>query len=162
MILQPFFLRIQCEERCEMRGNTAKLTYLYLKAIVDAVFDSNGDEKLVELRSSAIKAVYVQSLAYFKEGFLACIIEDLFEKKAQFINGAAAKQEIKEILKPSVPHYDYNSLIPTSIYHVDEEELLLWSLVSPCTKLMDCAVERYKELFIKILPEQAALIGIKK
>lgn len=64
-----------------MQADTLKLFYLYTEALVDAVFDSNGDEKLIQLRCSAIKSVYTKSLAYFNEGFLACVIESLFEKK---------------------------------------------------------------------------------
>ena len=45
-----------------------------------------------------------------------------------------------------------------SPYYAEEEELMLWSRTSLLGPLNDAGYRRYKELFQKMLPEQAAQI----
>ena len=57
------------------------------------------------------------------------------------------------LLKLSKPHFDGKKFVYTSLYAVEEEELLLWSLTSLQGPLRDEGYRRYRELFEKCLPE---------
>ena len=70
---------------------------------------------------------------------------------------ASTKAELQEIVKPSVPHWNFGDF-PTGPYHVLEEEAILWSEASLEAPLNDDEVRRYQEVFSKLYPEQAAEI----
>jgi hypothetical protein len=52
------------------------------------------------------------------------------KKKLDFIIKAQTIKELDEIERISEPHYDGNKLVPSSPYHIEEEELLMFSLTS--------------------------------
>lgn len=58
------------------------------------------------------------------------IIRTVFTKKLEFIRAAKSQKEMKEIFSYSAPHYDGNRFRVDSPYHIDEEELLQWSIAS--------------------------------
>ncbi|WP_320959627.1 hypothetical protein [Hungatella effluvii] len=79
------------------------------------------------------------------------------EKKSRMIITASTKAELQEIVKPSVPHWNFGDF-RTGPYHVLEEEAILWSEASLEAPLNDDGVRRYQEVFSKLYPEQAAEI----
>ncbi|OUQ55213.1 hypothetical protein B5E58_12690 [Tyzzerella sp. An114] len=85
---------------------------------------------------------------YENMGFKDELLLAVTKKKIEFINNAKFKIEIKQILKPSVPKYNFGNFI-FSKYHIEEEELLLWSVMSLKAPLNDEGFKRYFELFEK-------------
>ena len=71
---------------------------------------------------------------------------------------ATTRQEMDEILKPSLPFYNYATFVPKSSYHVEEEELILWSVASLQSTLKPEAVERFQYLFKKLTKEKGVCI----
>ena len=59
------------------------------------------------------------------------------------------KAELEEIVKPSRPRYSGGIFYPGNLYHVEEEELLLWSKTSLKAPLILQGYVRYQELFEK-------------
>lgn len=140
-----------------MDNGQGMLTILYCQSLTTVFLESRSD-KLAGLRIGAIHDLYGIVLTYSKMGFLSSLIEKIWEKKIAFILQAETKKDVAEILKPSVPYYDYNSFRPKSNFHVDEEEIILWSMASLQAPLKDFAFNRYLELFYKVLPEQTELL----
>lgn len=84
------------------------------------------------------------------------LIEAVWQKKLEFIMAAKSKSELKDIMRPSLPKLVASGeMVPTSPYHVEEEELLLWAIISPHMNIISEAQERYKVLFRKFFPKQA-------
>lgn len=132
---------------------------LYAKALASLILDAGEDEKITGLRYNALLKLYKTAGKYQEEGFLPEMVEAFFDRKSQMLLNAKSKTEINEILKPSAPYYDGNAMVPKkSPYYVEEEELMLWSRTSLLGPLNDAGNRRYKELFQKLLPEQAAQI----
>jgi len=103
------------------------LEYKYLKEITYAILDETLPDEIKELRAEGFEALHDIILAYQKIGLERGLIAVVWDKKAQFINEAAKRAEINEILKPSLPAYDCyaDEFHVKPKYHVDEEELLL-------------------------------------
>lgn len=101
---------------------------LYAKALASLILDAGEDEKITGLRYNALLKLYKTARKYQEEGFLPEMVEAFFDRKSQMLLNAKSKTEINEILKPSVG------------------------------PLNDAGNRRYKELFQKLLPEQAARI----
>ena len=87
-------------------------------------------DKLFDERVEALVKLYRRAEFYLKQGFLESIVCEFHRKKVEMIMQAETKGEITEILKLSKPHFDGKKFVYTSPYAVEEEELLLWSLIS--------------------------------
>ncbi len=92
---------------------------------------------------------------YEKEGFLPELVETVFCKKADFIMMAKTKTELEEIVKPSIPRYSGGNFYPGNSYHVEEDELILWSKTSLKAPLIPQGYKRYQELFEKYVKDEA-------
>lgn len=68
---------------------------------------------------------------------------------------AKTKAELEEIIKPSTPRYSGGAFYPGSFYHVEEEELILWSRTSLKAPLIPQEYKRYQELFEKYVSSEA-------
>jgi len=93
-------------------------------------------------------------------GFLKDLVLTICEKKIVFIHQARTKKDIEEILELSKVRFNGREVVPVSKYHIPEEELLLWSMISPAAPLKDYAVKRYEKLFRELLPEQADILNL--
>ncbi len=113
------------------------------------LMDNRLTEKLRSRRFDALRKMRGITAQYEKEGFLPELIETVFCKKADFLMEAKTKAEIEEILKPSTPTYSGGNFQPGNQYHVEEEELILWSKTSLKAPLIPEAQKRYQELFEK-------------
>lgn len=82
-------------------------------------------------------------------GFLESIIYQIALKKINFLMDAKTKSEVKAILRPSVPVYIGNGFVPSGVFHIEEEELLLWSITSLRVPLNHEGFFRYQQLFHK-------------
>lgn len=117
--------------------------------------ESECSEIVKQMRKESVSQLLPYFLRFHEEGFLPELIERAFRKKAAFILKATTTKEVKEIMKPSVPYYDYANYVPKNRFHVEEEELMLWCGVMPYCKFRDDATHHVLELFKKLFPEVA-------
>ena len=94
---------------------------------------------------------YIQK--FYEKGYLESIVYQIALKKINFLMDAKTRSEVKEILRPSAPIYNGNGFIPNGIFHVEEEELLLWSEASLQVPLNNESCLRYQYLFQKYILE---------
>lgn len=127
----------------------------YSRYITELLMDDKLDEKLRSRRFDALRKMREITVQYEEEGFLPELVETVFCKKADFIMNAKTKTALEEILKPSTPRYSGGIFYPGNSYHVEEEELLLWSKTSLKAPLIPQGYKRYQELFEKYVKEEA-------
>ena len=122
-----------------------------------------GDKLLAE-RMAALFQLSGLIKAYQKEFNETPLALTICEKKVEYILQAKTKADLKEILAPPKVHYSFNEVVPVGRFHVDEEELLIWSLTSLWCggPLNDAGFNRYTKLFAQIFPDMAKEIGITK
>lgn len=116
-----------------------------------------SDQLTDDQRELQLRAIFrLRSILkyYANRHYLSKLINAIAEKKGAMILKVTSKTEMKLVLQPDCPRYDGNRFI-TGKYNVPEEELIAWSEVSLNAggPLCSYACERYKELFISILPE---------
>lgn len=121
--------------------------------MAEILADSSCPEAIFRRRLDALRTLSSRIAQYQKEDILPSLIETIWDKKWHFIKEAASNAEMAEILKPSIPQYSYGRWILSSPYHVDEEELVFWAIVTPYIRVTNAAEERYKALFKKCLPD---------
>ena len=134
--------------------------------LIEAVYRHMRNEIMTDqTKNAALKQASLQALARVKQAvtgyaenhFAFFLVLSIMEKKSRMIAVAASKRELEEIIKPSVPRWNFGSFL-TGPYHVLEEEAILWSEASLEAPLNDDGVKRYQEVFSKLFPEQAAEI----
>lgn len=113
------------------------------------------NEKLRSRRFDALRKMRGIAAQYEEDGFLPELVETVFCKKADFIMKAKTKAELEEIIKPSTLRYSGGAFYPGSPYHVEEEELILWSKTSLKAPLISQGYKRYQELFEKYVKDEA-------
>lgn len=121
----------------------------YSRYITELLMDQEQTEELLSRRFDALRTLRGMMVKYEEERFLPELIETIFCKKAEFIMEARTKTEIEKILKPSTPRYSCGEFYAGSPYHVEEEELILWSITSLKGVLIPDGYKRYRELFEK-------------
>ena len=119
------------------------------------LMDNRLTEKLRSRRFDALRKMRGLTAQYEEEGFLPELVETIFCKKADFIMKAKTKTELEEIVKPSIPRYSGGTFYPGNSYHVEEEELILWSKTSLKAPLIPQGYKRYQELFEKYVGSEA-------
>lgn len=129
------------------------IDYEYVKYITEIILGESQSEKLMTLRFDALRKLRGMVAHYEEQNFLPWLVEKVFCKKADYLMCATTKKDIEEILRPSVPIYSGVGFYPKYKFHVEEEELILWSIVSSNAgvKLFPEANKRYMELFEKIV-----------
>ena len=123
--------------------------------ITELLMDHTLNEELRSRRFDAIRRVRGLVARYEEDGFLPELVETVFCKKADFIMEAKTKAELEEIVKPSIPRYSGGTFYPGNSYHVEEEELILWSKTSLKAPLIPQGYKRYQELFEKYVRDDA-------
>lgn len=121
-----------------------------------------ADDKLIAERISTLFRLSVQIKTYQKEFANTPLALDICAKKIEFIFNAKSKSELEEILSPPKVRYNFSEIVPVGRFHVEEEELLIWSRTSLwCgAPLCDAGFKRYIKLFKKFFPDLAEQIGI--
>lgn len=127
----------------------------YSRYITELLMDDQVSEELRSRKFDAIRKMRGIVAVYMEEGFLPKLGEKVFCKKADFIMKARTKTELAEILKPSTPSYSGGKFYPGNPYHVEKEELILWSKTSLKGPLIPQGYERYQELFEKYVKDEA-------
>ncbi len=122
----------------------------------------NDESKGLEIQKASMEAfqtVYQRVRGYMGDylDFRLCLA--ILYRKGRMIEEARTKAELNEISKPSVPVKTYSGF-REGLYHVPEEEILLWSYVSMETPLNDEGYHRYMELFARFFPEAAKKICV--
>lgn len=120
-------------------------------------------EKILELRREALHTLYSIIRKHENDFCSSTLPHRICEQKLQQIAQATTKKEIKQILTPPKPYFDGQRFTDSNPFHLDEEELLLWSITSMFAPLHGYAVARYAELFKKVCPaEYEKAFGGKK
>ena len=127
----------------------------YSRYITELLMDNELNEKLRSRRFDALRKMRGITAQYEEEKFLPELVETVFCKKADFIMEAKTKAELEEIVKPSIPRYSGGIFYPGNPYHVEEEELILWSKTSLKAPLISQGYKRYQELFEKYVKDEA-------
>ena len=127
----------------------------YSRYITELLMDNELNEKLRSRRFDALRKMRGITAQYEGEKFLPELVETVFCKKADFIMRAKTKAELEEIIKPSSPRYSGGIFYPGNPYHVEEEELILWSKTSLKAPLISQGYKRYQELFEKYVKNEA-------
>ena len=127
----------------------------YKGIISDAIKSAavSRPEKLRECKRSALTEVQKRLAHYEHRCYADELLCAIARKKADFLLQAATVGAIREILKPSVPHYD-GFEFHTGKYHVAEEELIGWGEASLQAPLTGAGAKRFAEVFTEIYPEQ--------
>ena len=136
--------------------------YLQAKALAEIMLDTEIKESMLTRKFEAINKACARARCFLKENLNEQIINVMTEKKLDFITKANTLQELTEIEKVSEPHFDGEKLVPRNRFHIEEEELLMFSLTSLKAPLQHYAYERYLFLFKKLLPEWADKIEVYK
>lgn len=108
-------------------------------------------EELEEYRLQAILESERRGAFYRSRGFLNWLIDAIAEKRYKFIVESTTKADIDAALKPSIPTYSCGQFYPKSKYHIEEEELIVWSETSLRGVLIPDAYKRYMALFDKYI-----------
>jgi len=121
------------------------------------------DDKLTVERLSALITLGSKCRAYQKEFLNNPLVLHICDKKVEFILQANSKADLNEILEPPKVRYNFEKIVPDGIFHVEEEELLVWcrTCLWGGGPLNEPGRERYMELFKKFYPDMAAEIGIR-
>ena len=127
----------------------------YSRYITELLMDDEVNEKLRSRRFDALRKMRGIAAQYEEDGFLPELVETVFCKKTAFIMKAKTKAELEEIIKPRVPRYSGGIFYPGNLYHVEEEELILWSKTSLKAPLISQGYKRYQELFEKYVKGEA-------
>ena len=127
----------------------------YSRYMTELLMDDTLSENVRSRRFDAIRKMRGIAARYEEENFLPELVKTVFCKKAAFLMEAKTKAEIEEILKPSTPTYSGGNFRPGNPYHVEEEELILWSKTSLKAPLIPQGYKRYQELFEKYVKDEA-------
>ncbi|MFR1350993.1 MAG: hypothetical protein ACLSCA_01015 [[Clostridium] symbiosum] len=123
-----------------------------------------------ETKTAAVKAaayatldsIYRRVYGYLGDSIVFFLVLIIMEEKSRMITQAHTKQELAEILKPSIPRWNYGSFMEGP-YHVRAEEAILWSKASLEAPLNEDGYKRYMEAFIEFFPEfKKELLGTKQ
>ena len=131
----------------------------YREIISDAMKSAavSSPEKLRERKRSALTEVQKRLAHYEHRCYADELLCAIARKKADFLIQASTVSAIREILKPSVPHYD-GFQFHTGKYHVAEEELIGWGEASLQAPLTGAGARRFVAVFTEIYPEQGKRI----
>ena len=115
---------------------------------IDTLRKAEKEEKK-EYVFAAIWSLMKEIQEFSRMGFLKSLIYEIALKKINFLMNVKTKSEVKEILRPSAPVYNGNGFVSGGVFHIEEEELLLWSITSLMAPLNHEGFLRYQQLFHK-------------
>ena len=127
------------------------IDFEYMNYIVELMFGENMTEELFCRRYAALNKLRGIIAVYEKEGFRKDLLETIFCKKADFILKARSTEDMEEILKPSCPEYRNGKFHILSRFHVEEEEMLIWSYISSHNLIISEGAKRYAALYDKYM-----------
>ena len=126
---------------------------------------AKDETKTAEVKAAAyatLDSIYRRVYGYLGDSIVFFLVLIIMEEKSRMITQAHTKQELAEILKPSIPRWNYGSFMEGP-YHVRAEEAILWSKASLEAPLNEDGYKRYMEAFIEFFPEfKKELLGTKQ
>lgn len=132
------------------------LLYEYANAM--ALVLTLEDRRLIEEKFETLQEIIRRANFYAKEKLSNEVICKFVRKKSEMIANAKGKDELNQIRKMPRPYFNGEKVIPRSRYDSDEEELLLWSLITEIAPISHEGMERCLELFRNVLPEKSTLL----
>jgi hypothetical protein len=149
------------KERRKMTENKIQPIDLQIVTAMLRLSEIENDKLALE-RLAALITLSGKCRAYEKEFMNNPLILQICEKKVEFILQAKSKSDLKEIMSPPKIHYNFNEVVPVGKFHIEEEELLIWSLTSLwCGGPLNApGFNRYMKLFKKFYPDMAEEVGI--
>lgn len=127
---------------------------LIIMRIAEVLMDEETPEKVCELRLKALGSVRNQLEHYKGLGYIDRLLNGIAEKRVTMIMKATTKTEMDRVMIPKAPHYNGAEFI-TDEYHIPEEEMIAWSMVSLQAPLSSIGMQRYMELFREFFPEES-------
>ena len=127
---------------------------LIIMRIAEVLMDEETPEKVRELRLKALGSVRNQLEHYKGLGYIDRLLNGIAEKRVTMIMRATTKTEMDRVMIPKAPHYNGAEFI-TDEYHIPEEEMIAWSMVSLQAPLSSIGMQRYMELFREFFPEES-------
>lgn len=109
------------------------------------------------MQAEAVTAL-IRQVTHYHQLLHTTLIQIIYVKKLLLVFSITSKEEMKELLKPSTPHYDGNKYKPRLKHHIFEEELYLWYRSSLEAPLSDGGLNRYMEVFGMIFPDMVHLV----
>ena len=126
---------------------------------------AKGEAKTVAVKAAAYAAldtIYRRVYGYLQDSIVFFLMLIIMIDKSRMITQARTKQELAEIVKPSIPHWNYGTF-REGPYHVRAEEAILWSKASLEAPLNEDGFKRYMEVFTEFFPEfEKELLGTKQ
>ncbi|OUQ20623.1 hypothetical protein B5E84_04540 [Lachnoclostridium sp. An14] len=111
---------------------------------------------------AALDTIYRRVYGYLQDSIVFFLVLIIMIDKSRMITQARTKQELAEIVKPSIPHWNYGTF-REGPYHVRAEEAILWSKASLEAPLNEDGFKRYMEVFTEFFPEfEKELLGTKQ
>lgn len=139
------------QRRAFLNNNiSAMCMYWIYDAIFDVCLDRESPENIRDLRLNAMMGLPNYLSSYARRDLNSEVIEMVCREKLRFLKQAATGVEIREIMSPPRPRWHAGKVICDSPYHIDAEELLIWSHFSPSNLMPPEAAERCLSLFEKV------------
>ena len=120
--------------------------------IATAIASLNGDEKLALDKATALIQLSTLIKKYQQDYYHKALVQAILDKKIAFICEATTKADLKEILSPPKMRYNGGEVIPVGKFHIQEEELILWSITSLKAPLVSYGFERMMKVFAQVFP----------
>ena len=107
------------------------------------------------LKIEAMGKAMKMAADFSKRNYDRKLVDSALAQRLFYIGQAKTKTELKDIMKLSKPQPRADGTFgPGSPYHIEEEEMMLWSEMSLQAPLNEAGFTRYMELFAKYYPER--------
>lgn len=138
------------------------LEAVYRHACKELAKDETKTAAVKAAAYAALDSIYRRVYGYLEDSIVFFLVFIIMEEKSRMIIQAHTKQELAEIVKPSIPHWNYGTF-REGPYHVRAEEAILWSRASLEAPLNEDGFKRYMEVFTEFFPEfEKELLGTKQ
>lgn len=123
--------------------------YTFASAAFETLFDENCPEHIRRAKLQGITQAMSLTKLYLNYGIRSDLLDLIMKKKTDLILSANTLADIKKAADPPKPHFNGISWHGDPL-HVPEEELVIWSQVSMKGPLIECAYQRYMQLFSRV------------
>ena len=118
-------------------------------AIAQVLLDEKTSVKVMEEKYLQLRRLESYLQQFRNDHYEEFLLEQICEKKIEYLTAPTTIGEIKEIMAPPKPYFDGNQF-RDSTYQVDAEELIGWSRASLCAPLNGYALQRMEDLFERV------------
>ena len=137
------------EELAEMIKDrtTRNVWELKKEAVLEVIEKQYLPTRVKEAQRKAVDELFDFVRSAVLSGVPFNIIHRVADKKSLLLADAKTVEEVEEIMRLSVSHFEDNGLVVTGKYHIPEEELMLLGVASRMGKLTKRAQERFVYLY---------------